>query len=95
VTNPHEVFFIANYRAFKYFELQIVIVARWPNTCSSVGNFKKDWLPGVAGPNLDSVSGFGASIQKRGLAPAPFFHFWWCSCYRLSGDVAWSTDLCF
>jgi hypothetical protein len=36
---------------------------------------KKIGFPGWPDPNLDSVSGFGASIQKRGLAPAPFFIF--------------------
>src|SRR5260370_5623269 len=30
-------------------------------------------FPGWPEPNLDSVTGFGASITKRGLAPAPFF----------------------
>jgi hypothetical protein len=30
-------------------------------------------FPGWPEPNLDSVAGFGASITKRGLAPAPFF----------------------
>jgi hypothetical protein len=30
-------------------------------------------FPGWPEPNLDSVTGFGASIAKRGLAPAPFF----------------------
>jgi hypothetical protein len=29
-------------------------------------------FPGWPEPNLDSVTGFGASIEKRGLAPAPF-----------------------
>lgn len=32
-------------------------------------------FPGWPDPNLDSVSGFGASIIKRGLAPAPFLLF--------------------
>ncbi len=30
-------------------------------------------FPGWPEPILDSVTGFGASIAKRGLAPAPFF----------------------
>ena len=30
-------------------------------------------FPGWPEPILDSVTGFGASITKRGLAPAPFF----------------------
>jgi hypothetical protein len=30
-------------------------------------------FPGWPEPNLDSVTGFGASITRRGLAPAPFF----------------------
>jgi hypothetical protein len=34
---------------------------------------KKIGFPGWPEPILDSVTGFGASIAKRGLAPAPFF----------------------
>jgi hypothetical protein len=37
---------------------------------------KKIGFPGWPDPNLDSGSGFGASIIKRGLAPAPFLLFW-------------------
>jgi hypothetical protein len=47
--------------------------AGWHNTCSSLGNFKKIGFPGWPDPNLDSVSGFGASIQKGGLHQPPFF----------------------
>ena len=34
----------------------------------------KDWLPGVAGTDPRLGYRFGASITKRGLAPAPFFN---------------------
>ena len=34
---------------------------------------QKIGFPGWPEPILDSVTGFGASITKRGLAPAPFF----------------------
>jgi hypothetical protein len=47
----------------------------WHNTCSSLSNFKKIGFPGWPDPNLDSVSGFGASIQK-GACTSPLFYFW-------------------
>jgi hypothetical protein len=42
--------------------LKFLMSACWHNTCSSLGNFKKIGFPGWPDPNLDSVSGFGASI---------------------------------
>jgi hypothetical protein len=66
----------ANLRAFNYFEFKFLLDACWHNTCSSLGNFKKIGFPGWPDPNLDSVSGFGASIQKGGLHQPPFFHSW-------------------
>jgi hypothetical protein len=35
----------------------------------------KDWLPGVAGPEPRLGFRFWGVNSKRGLAPAPFFHF--------------------
>jgi hypothetical protein len=48
--------------------------AGWHNSCSSFGNFKKIGFPGWPDPNLDSVSGFGASI-KKGACTSPLFLF--------------------
>src|SRR5271169_1616871 len=45
---------------------------RWHPVCSLVGHLK-DWLPGVAGTDPRLGYRLGASITKRGLAPAPFF----------------------
>src|SRR5437879_4854572 len=45
---------------------------RWHAVCSLIRNIK-DWLPGVAGTDPRLGYRFGASITKRGLAPAPFF----------------------
>src|SRR5438132_1743697 len=47
---------------------------RWHAVCSLIRNVK-DWLPGVAGTDPRLGYRFGASITKRGLAPAPFFIF--------------------
>src|SRR5437879_5335118 len=47
---------------------------RWHAGCSLIRNLK-DWLPGVAGTDPRLGYRFGASITKRGLAPAPFFNF--------------------
>jgi hypothetical protein len=74
------VFSQANLHAFNYFELKFLMGACWHNTCSSLGNFKKIGFPGWPDPNLDSVSGFGVSIQKGGLHQPPFsisgtFHY--------------------
>jgi hypothetical protein len=35
----------------------------------------KDWLPGVAGPEPRLGFRFWGVNLRRGLAPAPFFHF--------------------
>src|ERR1700720_2464758 len=67
-----ECFSQANLRAFNYFEFKFLLDACWHNTCSSLSNFKKIGFPGWPDPNLDSVSGFGASIQKGGLHQPPF-----------------------
>ena len=48
---------------------------RWHAVCSLIRNIK-DWLPGVAGTDPRLGYRFGASITKRGLAPAPFFIFY-------------------
>ena len=45
---------------------------RWHAVCSLIVH-QKDWLPGVAGTDPRLGDRFGASITKRGLAPAPFF----------------------
>ncbi len=45
---------------------------RWHTICSLIGHLQ-DWLPGVAGTEPRLGCRFGASITKRGLAPAPFF----------------------
>src|SRR5882724_4709612 len=47
-------------------------IHRWHPVCSLIGHLK-DWLPGVAGTDPRLGYRFGASITRRGLAPAPFF----------------------
>src|SRR5439155_23695536 len=34
-------------------------------------------FPGWPEPILDSVTGFGASIEKEGACTSPLFHFYW------------------
>jgi hypothetical protein len=63
-TNPHA--FIAL--------LVVFIAARcWHAVCTKADQQNKIGFPGWPEPNLDWSSGFGGSVQKRGLAPAPFF----------------------
>jgi len=45
----------------------------WHTVCSNHCNKNKIGFPGWPEPNLDWDSGFGGSVRKRGLAPAPFF----------------------
>jgi hypothetical protein len=63
-TNPHA-----------FITLLAVFIAApcWHAVCTNAGQQNKIGFPGWPEPNLDWSSGFGGSVQKRGLAPAPFF----------------------
>jgi hypothetical protein len=63
---------MANHRAFNQLESFPWNTPRWHPVCSLIVHLK-DWLPGVAGTDPRLGYRFGASITKRGLAPAPFF----------------------
>ena len=42
-------------------------------------------FPGWPEPNLDSDSGFGGSVQKKGACTSPLFHF--LECFEVGGLV--------
>jgi len=63
---------VANRRAFNQLGSFPWRIHRWHAVCSLTLNLQ-DWLPGVAGTDPRLGYRFGASITKRGLAPAPFF----------------------
>jgi hypothetical protein len=48
----------------------------------------QDWLPGVAGPNLDSVPVFWGVSSKKGACTSPLFYFSFCSSWWLAGAEA-------
>src|SRR5260370_37409470 len=62
---------LANRRAFNQVESFLWNNHRWHPVCSLIVHLQ-DWLPGVAGTDPRLGNRFGASITKRGLAPAPF-----------------------
>jgi hypothetical protein len=64
-----------NSHAFIDLSTAFFVVSRWHAVCTTAVQQNKIGFPGWPEPNLDWSSGFGGSVQKRGLAPAPFFIF--------------------
>ena len=54
---------------------ELVSVRPWHTTCSRVDNFKKDWLPGVAGPEPRLGFRFWGVNYKEGACTSPLFAF--------------------